>query len=63
MVPEADTCRPLGKLRWLLAAATQVCNFAVGLHLTKEKVMRSEDPAQQAGTDPYMSDKLARPGG
>lgn len=37
--------RPLGKLRWQL-----IYNFVVGLHLTKKKVMRSEEPSP-AGRD------------
>lgn len=58
MAPEADTWLPLGKLRWPLQGQFNY-NFAVGLQVTKEKVVSSGDPAQQQGQICSMSDELA----
>ena len=62
MAPEADTWLPLGKLRWPLQGQFNY-NFAVGLQVTKEKVVSSGDPAQQQGQICSMSDELAGAGG
>lgn len=45
VAPKADTWLPLGKLRWPLQQFNY--NFAVGLQVTKEKVVSSGDPAQR----------------
>lgn len=61
MAPEADTWLPLGKLRWPPQQFSY--NFAVGLQVTKEKVVSSGDPAQQQGQICSLSDELAGAGG
>lgn len=49
VVSEADTGLPPGEAE-VVATQQLIYNFAVGLRVTK-KVVSSEDPAQQPGTD------------